>query len=61
MVNDNAETITAEPLRGSPAGDLAAMQELITKEVSAASEKSISEQMSILAGAIGLDQAQLDL
>ena len=61
VLMDNAETIAnLNSFEESLQKTMADMRESITREVVAQSEESISEQMSVLAGAIGLRQADLD-
>ena len=61
VVLDNAETISRlNDFEDQLQKTLAAMQEQITREVVAQSEESLQEQISVLAGAIGLRQADLD-
>ena len=61
VLMDNAETITnLNRFQDTLQRTMADMRESITREVVAQSEESISEQMSVLAGAIGLRQADLN-
>ena len=61
VLMDNAETIAnLNRFEETIQQTMADMRESITSEVVAQSEESISEQMSVLAGAIGLRQEDLD-